>query len=75
MNTYRQTSVWINYIVIGFGLIMAGSLVDIIAMKITRRPIPGIIATFNQPIPAFDLPGQALEIFTKMPEKATFPRL
>ena len=61
MNTYRQTSVWINHIVIGFGLIMAGSLVDIIAMKITRRPIPGIIATFGQLIPASDLPDQAFK--------------
>ena len=47
MNTYKYASVWINRIVIVFGSIVVGSLVDIIAMTITGRPIPGIIATLG----------------------------
>lgn len=47
MNVYKKSSVWIFRTIIVFGSIVAGSLVDIIAMTITGQSIPGIIATLG----------------------------
>ena len=44
MDTCTQSSVWINNIVIVFGSIAVGSLVDIITMTMMGRSIPDIIA-------------------------------
>ena len=47
MKTCTQSSAWINRIVIVFSSIVVGSLVDIITMTMTGRPIPGIIAALG----------------------------
>lgn len=47
MDPYKQTSVWVYRIVVVFGSIIAGSLIEIITRIMKGQPIPGIIAVFG----------------------------